>query len=80
MLEREYQTYCGRKDELLRLGEGKYVLIGGTEVAGFFDTNEEALEAGFERYGIGGFLVQKVEAVERPRFISRLVCPTSLSK
>ena len=62
-LEREYETYQKKRQELLK-DEGKFVLIHGDEVAGVWDTWEEALNAGYDKYGWPPFMVQKIEAVE----------------
>ena len=41
--------------------EGKYSVIKGSDVQGPFETYEEALEAGYGRYGLVPFLVKKLE-------------------
>ena len=55
--------------------EGKFVLIGGAEVCGFFDTYEEALTAGYGRFGLVPFLVKKVLQQQRTHFVTRLTAP-----
>jgi hypothetical protein len=62
-LEREYETYQKKRQELLK-DEGKFVLIHGDEVVGVWDTWEEALNAGYDKYGLPPFMVQKIEAVD----------------
>jgi hypothetical protein len=79
MLELEYQTYCERKEELVRQGEGKYVVIAGADVVGLFDEFEDALEVGYTRFGPGRFMAKLVEADDRRWLVPR-ICRTSPSK
>jgi len=58
-LERELQTYKNRLTELLA-HEGKFVLIRGDEVAGTWDTYEDALRAGYDKFGLNPFLVKRI--------------------
>jgi hypothetical protein len=62
-LEREIKTYTKRLPEL-SAQEGKFVLIEGEEVGGLFETYQDALKAGYEKYGIKPFLVKKISAAE----------------
>ena len=62
-LEREIKTYTKRLPEL-SAQEGKFVLIAGEEVGGLFETYQDALKAGYEKYGIRPFLVKQISAVE----------------
>lgn len=68
VLDREIQTYEERKEELLA-HEGKYVVIHGEEIGGFYDTLDEALEAGYERFGLDPILVKQIEREERVYWI-----------
>ena len=63
VLDTEIQTYERELPSLLS-NEGKFVLIRKTDVAGFFDTYEDAVQAGYDRFGLDPFLVKRVEAVE----------------
>ena len=69
-LEREMATYRANLLELL-LNEGKYVVIKAEEIAGARETLEEALEAGYERYGPGPWLVKQIAKVEPIQYFSR---------
>jgi hypothetical protein len=61
----EGHTYRTRKAAWLAEGRaGQWVLVKGEEVAGFWPTWKQALEAGYERYGLGEFLVRQVNKVE----------------
>ena len=70
ILEEEIKTYEERKAELL-LNEGKFVLIKKSDVQGFFDTYGDAVQAGYERFGLEPFFVKQIEAVKRVQFIAR---------
>lgn len=62
----ELETYGMRKSELLECWEGKYVLIKGAIVLGYYDTKLGAIAAGHEQIGPRSFLVKKIERVEKP--------------
>lgn len=62
-LEKEYETYQNKRQELLK-DEGKFVVIHGDEIAGVWSTWEEALDAGYGKYGLTPFMVQHIEAVD----------------
>jgi hypothetical protein len=40
--------------------EGQFVLIKGRDILGFFPRYEMALEAGYEKFGAGPFLVKQI--------------------
>jgi hypothetical protein len=65
-LQKEIETFQARKKELLAEAEGKFVLIKGEEVAGVFDSQGDALQGGYKRFGKDPFLVKKVLAVDLP--------------
>jgi hypothetical protein len=69
-LERELETYRKHLPELLGQ-QGKYVLISGDKVDSIWDTQEDALQAGYDRFGLEPFLVKEIAEVETPRFFSR---------
>lgn len=62
-LEVEYETYLRELPHLLA-EEGKYVLIRGNELFGTFDTFEQGLHAGYERFGLDGFMLQEIRPAE----------------
>jgi len=70
-LEKELETFRSRLPELKGENEGKFVLIHGDEVAGFFTSYDDAIKAGYERFGLEPFLVKKILAIEQAQFISR---------
>lgn len=64
VLERELRTYEQRKAEWLASHSGQFVLLKGTEVAGWFDTELAAYTAGVRRFGTVAFLVRRVQETE----------------
>ena len=76
-LEKELATYQREREKLLA-HQGKFVLIHGDDVAGYWDTYEDALQAGYSRFKLEPFLVKRIEAVERVQFFTRDIpaCPS----
>ena len=64
-LKSELETYNRNKQQLVAQGEGRFVVIHGDEIAGIWGTYEDALQAGYERFGLTPFLVKQIEALER---------------
>jgi hypothetical protein len=62
-LEKELATYQKRLAELLP-NEGKYVLIRGDEIAGVWDTYEDALQSGYQKFNLEPFMVKRIEWAE----------------
>ena len=48
---------------------GEFVLIKGEETAGFFSTYADAINAGYEKFGLDPFLVKQVSIVEQVHFL-----------
>jgi hypothetical protein len=59
----EVEAFAQRRDELLRLCEGKFALFKGKEFFGTFDTDAAAYNAGIEQFGNTRFLIQPVRRV-----------------
>jgi len=77
-LDKEIATYREHFQELLA-HEGKYVLIVGEEIIGLYDTREEAIRAGYERFGPIPLLARKISreeevAVIMSPFVIKPVC------
>ncbi len=49
--------------------EGKWALILRSEIAGVFDTREEATDQGYEKFGLAQFLVKPIHQVEPVYFM-----------
>jgi hypothetical protein len=76
VLKTELETYAERKPELLESSEGKFVVIQRASIAGVWDTYEEALRAGYEKFGLAPFLVKQIERIETVKFIGLVArCP-----
>jgi hypothetical protein len=60
-LEREFQFYLDRQEELVSQYKGKYLVIRGCQVIGVYDDEFEAIDKTAERFPLGSFLVQKCE-------------------
>jgi hypothetical protein len=74
-LERELATYEQHKAELLAQ-EGRFVLIQADDIAGLYDTYNDALEEGYKRFGLDRpFLIKEVREVEEVQFFTRYITP-----
>jgi len=60
MLDREREYYGIHLLDWIQGHPGKFVVIKGEEVLGFFDSLDEALSAGGARFGLSSFLVRRV--------------------
>jgi hypothetical protein len=69
-LEKELETYRRELPKLLAQ-EGKYVLISDDEVAGLWETYEDALKSGYDRFGLKPFLVKQVLGIQQVQFFTR---------
>jgi hypothetical protein len=69
-LERELAVYNEHLMELLP-SEGKYVVIKGEQILGVYDSLDDALGAGYDRFGDVDFLVKQIHAVEPIEYFSR---------
>lgn len=69
-LEQELAFYAEKLGDLLE-HEGKFVLIHGHDVIGFWPTADEALQVGYDRFGLEPFLVKEVARHEQPKYFSR---------
>jgi len=72
-LEQELQAFERELPRLLQdpQNRDKFVLIHGDRVEGVWPTTEEALQAGYERFGLEPFLVKKITEHEKPLYFSR---------
>jgi hypothetical protein len=66
LLATELATYQRELSRLLTEGEeGRWVLVKGSDVISTWDTFEDAIQIGYDRFGQTAFLVQQVRA-EQP--------------
>ena len=63
-LRREQAVYEAHLPGWLREHEGEHVLIRGEQAVGFFATRDEALAAGYARFGVVPLFVKQVAASE----------------
>lgn len=61
--ERERAAYARLEPALLARAAGQYVVLVGEEIEGPVDSFEDALRAGWRRFGLGPLYVQQVLAV-----------------
>jgi len=73
-LEKEQATYARELHRLLA-STGKYVLIHEDSVAGTFDTYNDALRVGYDKFGLAPFLVRRIQAVEQVHSFTRDIRP-----
>ncbi|HIH50686.1 MAG: hypothetical protein ABSE71_03480 [Candidatus Micrarchaeaceae archaeon] len=74
LLEEELKTYAEKKQELVRQSNGKYVLIKGKQVIGVYESENDAIKIGIEKFGNVPFLVKKIEEVEQSQnYTSNLI-------
>ena len=63
-LSREQAVYEANLPRWLQEHEGAHVLIKGDEVVGFYETRDEALAAGYARFGVVPLFVKQITASE----------------
>jgi len=73
-LDHELATYAAHREELLGSARGKFVLIKGERLVGTFESQQDAIERGYEEFGNEPFLVKQILEVDVPfNFTSFLV-------
>lgn len=60
MLDQELKIFEDNLPEWLESHSGKFTLIKGDELIGFYDTTDEALKEGAQRFGLQPFLIRRV--------------------
>lgn len=74
-LEKELEVYQARLPEL-KDQQGKFALVHGDDLD-VFGAYEDAIKAGYERFGLESFLVKQIQVVEQVQLVTRLAIPTS---
>jgi hypothetical protein len=74
----ELATYERHKEELVGAHEGRFVLIHGDDLSGIWDTYQDALKAGYDKFGLEAFLVKQIRGIEQIQFFTRDLasCPS----
>ena len=70
-LDAEIKFYEDKLDELLA-HEGKFVVIKGQDIIGFFESYIDALQVAYGKFHSEPFLVKKIQAVEQVQFVARV--------
>jgi len=66
-LAQEWKTFKREIGRLLMEGHnGRHALIKADQVLSVWDTFDDAYQAGCDRFGLGVFMVQEIQPVERP--------------
>lgn len=66
VLQRELETFRRELPRLLAEGhDGKFGLFHGTTLDSLWPTEDEALSAGYDRFGLDPFLVKEVTGNEK---------------
>lgn len=65
-LSREQETYETHREQLLGEALGKFVLIHGDQIIATYDTERDAINEGYRRFGNVPFFVKRVAAVDEP--------------
>ncbi len=75
-LTQELETYLRELPKLLAQ-EGQFILIKGPAVVGTFDSYNDALQVGYQRFGLEPFLVKQISHTEQVCFFTRdlSLCP-----
>jgi hypothetical protein len=60
LFAQERAIYESKKPQLLAEHQGKFALIYGGEIAGVFDTDINALQAGYEKFGPVPLFIQQI--------------------
>jgi hypothetical protein len=74
-LEKEMATFTRELPRLIKEAQGKYALVKDGEIAAVFDTYEDALTAGYGRFGLETFMVKQISALERGQHFTRSIAP-----
>jgi hypothetical protein len=78
-LERELAAYQRELERLIQEGEGgRFALIYGDEVVSVWDTYRDAIQTGYDRFGLQPFMVKQIRQYERPIVITRFLVPNAV--
>jgi len=64
--EREKAAFEKARDELVAENSNKFVLINGDEILGVYDTENDAIGAGYDKIGLAPFFVRQITAYDDP--------------
>jgi hypothetical protein len=66
VLHSELAFFESHRLELVDRAAGKYALVKGSELVGVFETETEAIRAGYQRFGNEAFLVEQIVEADVP--------------
>ena len=66
VLAAELQTFDRQRASLLKTYPQKYALIKGRDIVGVFESDREALDTGYAKFGAEPFLVKQIRAIDDP--------------
>lgn len=74
ILKKELETYEDSKASLLKSSRGKFVLIKEDKIIGIYDTYNDAIKIGIDKFGNKPYLVKRILEVEpTENFTSNLI-------
>ena len=59
-LEEEFNYYLAHQEELVRLYNGRFIVVKGHEVLGAYDDRDEAIGETIKGHQLGTFMVHRV--------------------
>lgn len=71
VLEKEQETFKREINRLAGEAAGKFALIHGDQVAGVFDTFQDAVKSGYEKFKLAPFMVKQILTMDRVHFFTR---------
>jgi hypothetical protein len=74
-LEKELAVFQQKLPEFTADRSGQWVLIHADDVVDFFASYEDAIKAGYTRFGLDSFLVKQIQALEQVQFVTRSIEP-----
>ena len=74
-LQREFEYYIEHQKEWAQQHEGRFVVVAGQELLGFYDDEVEALQETVKTHEAGTFIVHKVSFHEETLIYQRVTFP-----
>jgi hypothetical protein len=72
-LEQEMAIFKRELPSLLKSDSGRFALVSSVGVDSVWDSVDDALQAGYSKFGLEPFLVKEIVAHEIPKYCSRNV-------
>jgi hypothetical protein len=66
LLDTEVEFFASHLPAWLADAEGKFALVKGSQLIGFYDSELDAVRAGYQRFGNEAFLVKHIVEAEVP--------------